>query len=64
MSKWDGCPIVACKNELCDRECQHLASAKVIQIRDYQPKREPLIDLAPSEMPAVWPEFSTDKDSA
>ena len=24
----------------------------------------PLIDLAPSEMPAVWPEFSTDKDSA
>lgn len=23
-----------------------------------------LIDLAPSEMPAVWPEFSTDKDSA
>lgn len=24
MSKWPGCPVVACKNDLCHEECQAL----------------------------------------
>lgn len=24
MSKWDGCPIIACKNDLCHTGCQYL----------------------------------------
>lgn len=28
MRKWDGCRVIACKNDLCDRECQYLARLK------------------------------------
>lgn len=28
MSKWNGCPVVACKNDLCHSECQHLKRAE------------------------------------
>lgn len=32
MSKWDGCPVIACKNDLCDRECQHHVRQKEMAI--------------------------------
>jgi hypothetical protein len=28
MSKWDGCRVIACKNKLCDLECQYLKRLK------------------------------------
>lgn len=24
MSKWPGCPTIACKNDLCDKTCQRI----------------------------------------
>ena len=29
MSKWDGCRVVACKNDLCFLECQYLKRLKI-----------------------------------
>ena len=27
MSKWPGCPVVACKNDLCDEGCQAMTNS-------------------------------------
>lgn len=46
MSKWDGCPVISCKNDLCDRECQHqkrqkeLAIATTLSMSDAEWARE------------------------
>ena len=34
MSQWDGCPIIACKNELCYLECQHKKRQKELAIAE------------------------------
>jgi hypothetical protein len=31
MSKWDGCPIIACKNDLCHDGCQVLKNRIVTE---------------------------------
>jgi hypothetical protein len=34
MSKWPGCPVTACKNDLCHTECQKKRQREIEEARD------------------------------
>lgn len=57
MSKWEGCPVIACKNDLCDLECQALKRQKEMadalqfwgRMESARRKREAMLGIAASQ---------------